>query len=97
MEITSIRIYRKDKEGSNLKAVASVILDDCFAVHGIKVIEKDDRLFLSMPNRKVADGEYKDVAHPLNAETRKIFEDKILAAYKEELAKPAEDTTSPQE
>jgi len=97
MEITSVRIFRKEKEGSNLKAVASVILDDCFAIHGIKIIQGPEKLFLAMPSRKVADGEFKDIVHPLNSETRKVFEDKILAAYEEELTKPAEDTTPTEE
>ena len=88
MEITSVRIYKKEKEGSNLKAIASAVIDGCFVVHGIRVIEKDGNLFLAMPNRKVGDGEFKDVAHPLDKETRKLFEDKVLEAYKEELAHP---------
>lgn len=86
MEITSVRIFRKEKEGSNLKAVASVILDDCFVIHGIKVIQGPEKLFLQMPNRKVSEDEFKDVVHPLNTETRKLFEEKVLAAYEEELA-----------
>lgn len=84
MEVTSVRIYKKEKEGSNLKALASVVIDDCFAVHGLKVLEYEDGLSLKMPNRKLANGEFKDVAHALDSDTRKKFETAVFEAYKKE-------------
>jgi stage V sporulation protein G len=90
MEITSVRIYKKDKEGSNIKAVASVVIDDSFVVHGLRVVESDGVRFLGMPRRKVADGEYKDIAHALNTETRTKLEDAVFKAYEEELSKEEE-------
>ncbi len=70
-----------------LKAVASITIDDCFVVHDIKVIEGTDGAFIAMPSRKTNDGQYKDIAHPLNTETREEIKNAILAAYSDELAK----------
>lgn len=81
MKITDVKVFKRDKEDSKLKALASVTLDDCFVIHGIKVIQDDEKLFLSMPSRKVSNGEFKDTVHPLNTETRKYFEETVLAAY----------------
>ncbi|MFI3260806.1 MAG: SpoVG family protein [bacterium] len=81
MEITSVKIFKTEREGSKVKAYATVTLDDCFMVHNIKVIEGAEKLVVAMPSRKLADDRYEDVAHPLNSETRTMFEDKILAEY----------------
>ena len=67
-----------------MKGIASVLLDDCFVIRDIRIIEGKDGLFIAMPSRKNADGEYHDIAHPINAETRKIFEDAIFAEYNKE-------------
>ena len=67
-----------------MKGVARVVLDDCFKIKGIRIIEKDDKLMLAMPSRKNRNGENEDVAHPLNAETRQMFEDAIFAEYENE-------------
>lgn len=85
MKITSVNVYLK--ENSRMKGIASIILDDCFAVRDIRIIEGDNGLFIAMPSKKKADGEYKDIAHPITPECRKMFEDAIIAAYKEELQK----------
>ena len=82
MNITDIRVRRITAEG-RMKAVVSVTFDDAFVVHDIKVIEGQDRLFIAMPSRKVADDRYEDIAHPINAETRKLFEDAILEEFQE--------------
>ena len=87
MKITDVRVRIVKKDDSKLKAVASVTFDDCFVVHDIKVIEGNEGYFIAMPSRKTADGEYKDIAHPINTETRQIVIDAVLNAFKDELAK----------
>ena len=85
MKITSVQIDKRPaREDSRMRATASVVLDDCFMVRYIRVIEGDNGLFIAMPSRKIViDGEtiHKDISHPLNQETRKMFEDAILDAY----------------
>ena len=85
MKITDVRIRLVNKEDNKLKAVASITIDDCFVVHDIKVIEATDGVFIAMPSRKTNDGEYKDIAHPLNTETRETLKKAILTAYYDEL------------
>ncbi len=87
MKISDVRIRFVKKDDSKLKAVASITIDDCFVVHDIKVIEGADGPFIAMPSRKTNDGEFKDIAHPLNTETRENLRNAILAAYAEESAK----------
>ena len=82
MEITSVTVRREERENSRMKGKASVLIDDCFAIHDIRIIEGNDGLFIAMPSRQKANGEYSDIAHPINQETRKMFQDKILEAYK---------------
>lgn len=82
MEITSVNIRKVDKEDSRMKGIASILIDDCFAVHDIRIIEGDNGLFVAMPSRKTAVGGYRDIAHPINQDIRKLFEEKILEAYK---------------
>ena len=81
MKVTSVNVKKIEKEGSRMKGIASIVLDDCFAVKDIRIIQGEDKLFIAMPSRKVADDRYEDIAHPINAETRKLFEDKILEEY----------------
>ena len=69
MQITDVRVRRIEKEGK-MKAIVSITLDNEFVVHDIKVIEGEKGLFIAMPSRKAADGEYRDIAHPINSETR---------------------------
>ena len=82
MKITSVNVRKIDKEGSRMKGIASVLLDDSFAVHDIRIIEGDNGLFIAMPSRKTATGGYRDIAHPINPEVRAMFEEAILEAYK---------------
>ncbi|MDO4744360.1 MAG: septation regulator SpoVG [Clostridia bacterium] len=84
MEITDIKVRKINAEG-RMKAVVSVTFDDCFVVHDIKVIEGQEKLFIAMPSRKTPDGEFKDIAHPINAETRDLLQNMILAKYEESL------------
>ncbi len=90
MKISDIRIRLIKKDDTKLKAVASIIIDDCFAVHDIKIISGQDGDFIAMPSRKTPDGEFKDIAHPINSEIREELKNKILAAYNEALAAPQE-------
>ena len=87
MKVSDVRIRLVTKEDSKLKAVASVTFDECFVVHDIKVIDSPEGAFIAMPSRKTNDGEYKDIAHPLNTETRESLKQVILKAYEEELQK----------
>jgi len=80
MNVTDVRIRIMEKEGK-LKAVASITIDDCLVIHDIKVIEGDRGLFIAMPSRKAQDGTYKDIAHPINSDTRTELQDLILNNY----------------
>ena len=80
MNITDVRVRKISKEGK-MKAVVSVTIDDEFVVHDIKVIEGDKGLFIGMPSRRSSDGEYRDVAHPINTSTRERLQAVILEAY----------------
>ena len=80
MNITDVRIRKVGEEGK-MKAIASVTFDDEFVVHDIKVIEGRNGLFIAMPSRKMSDGDFRDIAHPLLSETRKRIKDAILNAY----------------
>lgn len=79
MHITEVKVFPVDEE--KLRAFVSIVFDDCFMVNDIKVIQGRDGLFISMPSRKKRNGKFKDVAHPLNNETRKMLEGHILAEY----------------
>lgn len=82
MNITDVRVRKVSKEGK-LKAVVSITMDDEFVVHDIKVIEGEKGLFIAMPSRKAADGEYRDIAHPINSQTRAGIQNIILEKYQE--------------
>lgn len=82
MQITDVRI-RKIATDGKMKAIVSVTFDNEFVVHDIKVIEGQNGLFIAMPSRKTPDGEFKDIAHPINTETREKIQNAILAAYEE--------------
>ncbi len=85
MQITDGRIRRVEKEGK-MKAVVSITIDEEFVVHDIKIIEGEKGLFIAMPSRKAADGEYRDIAHPINSGTRERIQKLILEKYEETLA-----------
>ena len=91
MEITDIRIKKVASEGK-MKAVASVTFDNVFAVHDVKVIEGPEKLFVAMPSRRTPDGEYRDIAHPINSDMRNMLESKVLAAYDAIEDEPAPET-----
>lgn len=85
MKITDVRVRKVTKEGK-MKAVVSITIDDEFVVHDIKVIEGEKGLFIAMPSRKAVDGEYRDIAHPINSTTRDRIQNLILDAYEKALA-----------
>ena len=85
MEITDVRIRKVEKEGK-MKAVVSITIDEEFVVHDIKVIDGEKGLFIAMPSRKAADGEYRDIAHPINSDTRNKIQQIILEKYESEIA-----------
>ena len=89
MQITDIRIRKVDKDGK-MKAVVSITIDDAFVVHDIKIIECEKGLFIAMPSRKASDGEYRDIAHPINSGTREKIQKMILDKYDEVLHETAE-------
>ena len=80
MQITELRIRKVEGEGK-LRAYVTVTVDDCFVVHNVKIIEGKNGLFIAMPSRKTANGEYKDVAHPISPDFRNSLQDKILEEY----------------
>ena len=90
MKITSVNVRKVEKEDSRMNGIASVLLDDCFAIHDIRIIEGDNGLFIAMPSRKTATGGYRDIAHPINPEVRTMFEEAIFEAY-ENAEEPTED------
>ncbi len=85
MKISDVRVRIVKKDDSKLKAVASITIDECFVVHDIKVIEGSQGYFIAMPSRKTPDGEYKDIVHPLNTETREQIRTAILAEFESAL------------
>lgn len=88
MQITDVRVRLIGRE-SKMKAVVSITIEDVFVVHDIKVIEGEKGLFIAMPSRRTSDGEYKDIAHPINSDTRDELQNLIIAKYKEALEEEA--------
>ena len=87
MEITDVRVRKIAKEGK-MKPIVSITLDDEFVVHDIKVIEGEKGLFIAMPSKKASDGEYRDIAHPINSDTRDRIQSTILKSYERALLEP---------
>ncbi len=87
MQITDVRVRKITKEGK-MRAVVSITMDDEFVVHDIKVIEGEKGMFIAMPSKKTADGEYRDIAHPINSSTREQIQSVILEAYEKALDEP---------
>ena len=81
MDITDVRVFPVDEE--KLKAFVSIVIDNCFVISDIKIISGTNGLFISMPSKKRKNGTFRDIAHPLNNETRRKIEDKVLARYRE--------------
>lgn len=96
MQITDIRVRKINSEG-RMKAVVSVTFDGAFVVHDIKVIEGQEKLFVAMPSRKTPDGEFKDIAHPINAEMRETLQSAIISKYEEVKELEALETPSTEE
>ena len=95
MEITEVRVHLRNED--KLKAFSTVTFDNCFVVRNMKIISSNKGLILCMPSRKLADGTYKDIAHPINMDFRKVLEDKVIACYEEEVrkgTKPSETSDS---
>ena len=90
LNITDIRIRLVKKEDSKLKAVASMTIDGCFVIHDIKVVEGNNGCFVPMPSRKTPDGEFKDIAHPIDTPTRQLIDSSVLAAYEKALKEDSE-------
>lgn len=89
MKITDVRVRKITKEGK-MKAIVSITIDDEFVVHDIKVIEGEKGLFIAMPSKKATDGEYRDIAHPINSGTRESIQSIILENYEKALLEPEE-------
>ena len=89
MSITDVRVRKIAKE-SKMRAIVSITIDDVFVVHDIKVIEGEKGLFIAMPSKKASDGEYRDIAHPINSETREKIQRIILEAYEKAKDEPDE-------
>ena len=90
MKITDVRVRKVAKEGK-MKAVVSLTIDEEFVVHDIKVIEGEKGLFIAMPSRNASDGEYRDIAHPINSLTRDSIQTMILDRYEEAIMKPVDE------
>jgi stage V sporulation protein G len=93
MRITDVRV-RKMTQDSKMKAIVSITIDDEFVVHDIKVIEGEKGLFIAMPSKKANDGEYRDIAHPINSETRDRIQSIILDSYEKALLEPNDEQTN---
>lgn len=84
MKLTSITIKKINRENSRLRGIASVLIDDAFIVHNIRIINGDNGLFIAMPSEKTVTGEYKDICHPVNSDIRTMFTNAILDEYNKE-------------
>ena len=93
MRITDVRVRRMTQD-SKMKAIVSITIDDEFVVHDIKVIEGEKGLFIAMPSKKANDGEYRDIAHPINSETRDRIQSIILDSYEKALLEPNDEQTN---
>ena len=93
MEITEIRVHLRNED--KLKAFATVTFDRCFVVRNMKIISSTKGLILCMPSRKLPDGTYNDIAHPINMDFRKVLEDKVIACYEDEVRKGAKPSAEP--
>lgn len=85
LNITDTRVRLVENSDSQLKAIASIVIDGCFAIHDIKIIEGKDGVFIAMPSRKTAEGNFKDIAHPINSEARAMVKEAIIDRYQKAL------------
>ncbi len=84
MKVTSVKVKKIEKENSRMKGIASILLDDMIAIHDIRIISGDNGLFVAMPSRKTATGDYRDIVHPISQEARDIVEGAIIEEYNKE-------------
>ncbi|MDR0426929.1 MAG: septation regulator SpoVG [Clostridiales bacterium] len=91
MNISEVRVRLVKKDDGKLKAVASVTIDNCFVVHDVKILEGNDDFFIAMPSKKTPDGEYKDIVHPLNTETREMLKNLVLSEFHKVRAQETEE------
>ncbi len=84
MKVTTVNVKKIEKENSRMKGIASILLDDIIAIHDIRIISGDNGLFVAMPSRKTATGDYRDIVHPISQEGREMIESAILAEYNKE-------------
>jgi stage V sporulation protein G len=94
MEITEVRVFPVNNE-ERLKAYATITIDNVFLIRDLRIINGNAGLFVAMPSRKMKDGSFKDIAHPLNSETRQMIEKKVIPEYERELADPAKQEPAP--
>ncbi|HLR53386.1 MAG TPA: septation regulator SpoVG [Pseudogracilibacillus sp.] len=80
MEVTDVRLRRVTSEGK-MRAIASITFNECFVVHDIRIIDGNNGLFVAMPSKRTADGVFRDIAHPINSETREMIQDAVLQTY----------------
>ena len=90
MEITEIKVYPANE--GKLKAYATMVFDNCFIIRDLKIIKSEKGFFVSMPSRRKKDGSFKDVAHPLNSETRKLIEEKVIEEYNKVVGEEKEES-----
>lgn len=96
MKVTDVRIRKINNDGK-MKAIVSVTFDDEFVVHDIKIIEGQNGLFIAMPSRRMADGEFRDIAHPINSDTRTRIQEAVFSQYEKELENPDAEVVDPSE
>lgn len=80
MEVTDVRLRRVTSEGK-MRAIASITFNDCFVVHDVRIIDGNNGLFVAMPSKRTADGVFRDIAHPINSETREMIQEAVLETY----------------
>lgn len=91
MNISEVRVRLVKKDEGKLKAVASITIDNCFVVHDVKILEGNEDFFIAMPSKKTPDGEYKDIVHPLNTETREMLKKVVLEEFEKVRSQAAEE------
>ncbi|OFS61626.1 MULTISPECIES: septation regulator SpoVG [Nosocomiicoccus] len=97
MKITDVRLRKVNNQDTRMKALASITFDDAFVVHDLRVIEGNNGLFVAMPSKRTADGEFRDIAHPINSEMRQHVQEEVMRVYDETEDVPEESTEDEEE
>lgn len=97
MKITDVRLRKVNNQDTRMRALASITFDDAFVVHDLRVIEGNNGLFVAMPSKRTADGEFRDIAHPINSEMRQHVQEEVMRVYDETEDVPAESTEDEEE